>query len=365
VIVADQIPVKLAPEIIKNTNLKIVHRLVAADDRTALAGSMIMSDRQARALATLTRGQAVVFAEPDDAPVLVDVPSAKGSSVPDNARVKRHMAALPMASSHDTPSTAAVSTDAMTPARIAAESAAREFAGDRLFRREFVRLVVSIAENDGALDRLWSDLVLRAQGRLRAGMELTVFLTSLVEHASAWLAKRRGAQGGWSYSDTAGFRNSLTSVLLSTLEGREAGLALAAFRALTDRLHTRDVDPFPGCSAVCPQHPRRCLYRFAVSDAIDGSQASLVDDWNAAYAGGGTTGALSFLSTHASAIIEEHPEHEAATTRVRLCYAQHMLASQFPADHKLILDTLLPAEHGAATLPPEFVGSDPERPATP
>src|SRR6202007_2335742 len=37
VIVADQVPVKLAPDVIKNTNLKIVHRIVAEDDRTVLA----------------------------------------------------------------------------------------------------------------------------------------------------------------------------------------------------------------------------------------------------------------------------------------------------------------------------------------
>jgi Helicase HerA, central domain len=342
VIVADQIPVKLAPEIIKNTNLKIVHRLVAADDRGALAGSMTMSERQARALATLTRGQAVVFAEPDDAPVLVEVPSAKGATVPDNVRVKRYMAASPMAGSQDPLPMTAVSPDGTTPARIAAEGAARTFASDQLFRREFARLVVSIAEDDGALGRLWSDLVLRAQGQFRAGTDRTVFLRTLIQHASAWLASRRGMQGGWSFSDTAALRDSVQSVLLSKLEGRDAGPALDTFRALTDRLHARDVDPFPGCSHICADHRRRCLYRFAVSDAIETSHAALLDDWNAAYADGGRPAALSFLSTQASALIEGHPDHAAATTRVQLCVAQHMLASQFPADHQLILETLLP-----------------------
>ena len=38
VVVADQVPVRLAPDVLKNTGLKIAHRTVAADDRGALAG---------------------------------------------------------------------------------------------------------------------------------------------------------------------------------------------------------------------------------------------------------------------------------------------------------------------------------------
>ncbi len=53
---ADQVPVKLAPDVIKNTNLKIVHRIVAEDDRKVLAGTMVMNERQSNALATLTVG---------------------------------------------------------------------------------------------------------------------------------------------------------------------------------------------------------------------------------------------------------------------------------------------------------------------
>src|SRR5260221_11916547 len=36
VMVAEQIPSKLAPDVLKNTNLKIVHRLIAKDDRESM-----------------------------------------------------------------------------------------------------------------------------------------------------------------------------------------------------------------------------------------------------------------------------------------------------------------------------------------
>src|SRR5207237_161614 len=53
VILAEQVPRKLAPDAIKNTNLKVMHRVVAADDRAILAGSANMTEEQSRRLSTL------------------------------------------------------------------------------------------------------------------------------------------------------------------------------------------------------------------------------------------------------------------------------------------------------------------------
>lgn len=39
--IAEQIPTKLAPDTLKNTNLKIVHRTVAREDREAVGKAMI------------------------------------------------------------------------------------------------------------------------------------------------------------------------------------------------------------------------------------------------------------------------------------------------------------------------------------
>ena len=73
IVVVDQVPTKLAPDVIKNTNLKIAHRIVEEADRKVLAGSMSMSASQMTALASLARGEAAVFGDGDDAPVLVHV----------------------------------------------------------------------------------------------------------------------------------------------------------------------------------------------------------------------------------------------------------------------------------------------------
>jgi hypothetical protein len=59
-IVADQIPANLAPDIIKNSNVKIVHRLTAPDDRSAVAAATGLSDSQSQHLVALRPGTAVI-----------------------------------------------------------------------------------------------------------------------------------------------------------------------------------------------------------------------------------------------------------------------------------------------------------------
>ncbi len=72
-IIADQIPNKLIPDVIKNTNIKIVHRLFAADDRHAIGDTMGLTDRQKNFLPLLQQGQAVVYCGGWHAPILTQV----------------------------------------------------------------------------------------------------------------------------------------------------------------------------------------------------------------------------------------------------------------------------------------------------
>ena len=46
----DQVPTRLIPDAIKNTNLKITHRLVAEDDCKAIGESMGLSEEQRKLL---------------------------------------------------------------------------------------------------------------------------------------------------------------------------------------------------------------------------------------------------------------------------------------------------------------------------
>ncbi|HLK73636.1 MAG TPA: ATP-binding protein [Streptosporangiaceae bacterium] len=73
-IIAEQIPSKLIPDVIKNTAVKIVHRLPAADDRQAVGATMNLTEDQSAYLVTLTPGEAAVFTDGMDYPLLTRMP---------------------------------------------------------------------------------------------------------------------------------------------------------------------------------------------------------------------------------------------------------------------------------------------------
>ena len=72
-VIAEQIPARLAPDAIKNTAVKITHRLPAADDREVVGATMNVTPAQSRYLVTLPPGQAAVFTDGMDFPVLVRI----------------------------------------------------------------------------------------------------------------------------------------------------------------------------------------------------------------------------------------------------------------------------------------------------
>lgn len=74
IFIADQVPTKLAPDTLKNTNLKIVHRTVAKEDRDFVGHAMNMTDAQIEYLSSLRRGYAAVYAEGDNSPKYVKLP---------------------------------------------------------------------------------------------------------------------------------------------------------------------------------------------------------------------------------------------------------------------------------------------------
>lgn len=73
-VIADQIPSKLLPDVIKNTAAKVVHRLPAQDDREAVGATMNITAAQSEYLVTLKPGEAAVFTDGMDYPLLVRMP---------------------------------------------------------------------------------------------------------------------------------------------------------------------------------------------------------------------------------------------------------------------------------------------------
>jgi uncharacterized protein len=74
VVIAEQIPAKLVPDAIKNTALKVLHRLPAADDRQLVGATMNLDAEQSRQVVSLQPGEAAVFTDGMDRPMRVLVP---------------------------------------------------------------------------------------------------------------------------------------------------------------------------------------------------------------------------------------------------------------------------------------------------
>ena len=95
VVISDQVLIRLVPVLIKNTNLKIAHRVVAEDDRLALASSMSTNELQANSLVTLKIGEAAVRSIGDDYPLLVKMDQVKelssNTTLPTSLELKRLM----------------------------------------------------------------------------------------------------------------------------------------------------------------------------------------------------------------------------------------------------------------------------------
>ena len=74
IVVAEQIPAKLVPDVVKNTALKVLHRLPAHDDRQVVGAAMNLDDDQSRQVVSLRPGEAAVFADGMDRPLRIRVP---------------------------------------------------------------------------------------------------------------------------------------------------------------------------------------------------------------------------------------------------------------------------------------------------
>ncbi len=65
--IIDQVPTKLIPDVIKNTNYKICHRMTAIDDCAVMAQSLALREDQKGIIPTLEQGHAIIAGDLDDA----------------------------------------------------------------------------------------------------------------------------------------------------------------------------------------------------------------------------------------------------------------------------------------------------------
>jgi hypothetical protein len=345
VLISDQVPVRLDPQVIKNTNLKIAHRVVASDDRKALAGAMAMDERQERAISVLGVGQAALFSEGDDSPILVQVQNAKlDLPIPANEEVRDHRRVFDTTAGTEGrmgPSTACTEACRDDPA---ACRAARTIAADPQFAESFDRFVLSAIEDAAAFDRLWPEIAGLVDGRAPARVAKEALMRCMAPHASALYAARRGAQDAWTYSDTAKLQDLLARAVEALADGDGGGAAAGELRTFARQLLARPYPPFPLCERICTQQPPVCIYRRAAQGLVPGPRLRELwfeaeqDDFAAAQTDGAHTREETWSAAMDAAgrLVEfPYPEWDEAlrdqvatsARRSALCYAQQVLAS--------------------------------------
>ncbi|MFJ5900814.1 hypothetical protein ACIQFZ_36600 [Streptomyces sp. NPDC093064] len=175
-------------------------------------------------------------------------------------------------------------------------------------------------------------------------------LRCVAAHAPDWYAARRGAQAGWSYTDTLGYADRLRSALLAPDDARTSAVEL--FRTYATARHECDVLPYPRCDRICPDHT--CLYHGAVADIVEAGRYeatwSQADDSDRA---DGTRDATWHACDLAAYELLEYPPDDAtpeqiaqindSRRRAGLCFAQQMLAAdsnELPRSSRSIIDNL-------------------------
>jgi DNA helicase HerA-like ATPase len=81
IIIADQLPTGVAAEVVKNTNVKIAHRLVSADDRKDIGQSMLLDSFQIEEIARLNPGESFLYMEGWYRPRSVKIPEKNSGKV--------------------------------------------------------------------------------------------------------------------------------------------------------------------------------------------------------------------------------------------------------------------------------------------
>ncbi len=299
VLVAEQIPSKLAPDVLKNTNLKIVHRLIAQDDRQSIGQTMNLNEAQQMHLGILEPGMAEVYAEGADHAYLVRMENYKRRLAPltDNelkqisreyASTRPYQLILEM-HEYDLPKSANGDIDP-TVYLIAGRLLTFEMSR-RIWARLLFCLVMRPTNVPGLL-HLCSEMIEEEMSYLTPEQHDAI-LRMLIVRGCAEVLHERGSRFGWTYSQVERLRLPLTRGLLGLAYVEELKRAndeskrdemlkvldksaenLMQFVNDYTTFMERRQGPFPGC-IHCPV---KCLYRSEVSSLLMPKDRQWIND---------------------------------------------------------------------------------------
>jgi len=241
-VIVDQSPTRLAPDAVRNTNLKLVHRIVAGEDRYAIARAINLDEAQQEVLVSLPRGRALAFMSGMDRPIVVAMPGAKD-----------RLTGKPTHKTH----AAETRSEPLRLSTWAPGSLAE-------LRLSFLKWMLAAAADGGgsvskaagllrARIRTASPLALRTQGMAEE------MQGEAVRDLARWTCTELGALYGWSFGDEESCEAELLDAWAAQSSAPRTGSLLAEGTTVA-------VTPYAGCAACTAP----CRYRFFAAAVLDG-----------------------------------------------------------------------------------------------
>lgn len=351
-LIAEQIPTKLASDVIKNTALKVMHRTVANDDREVMGGAMNLDKQQVRKVVALGVGEAVVHGGGrygDDNAILVQVPEAKGEgqSVPTGTEIRKAWEKFrdqhELTAIFQSYPTCRLHCDPPNPHCADARRIAEDPAVEEAFAAFIHSLVLSPLDESELPERVRElyPAVHRTmlphmtyQGEDSAQMRCTL------THALYHYMEKRGAQYSWKYEDVANMTAQLLPALVAIATGqqvnKDATQALETF-CRQYKQQCQRVGPFYGCKQVCGE---TCLYRYAVEPLA----MKLEEDFRVAAGGTNRTESINSLCKYITDQILLPVVHDTSRRQAALCFVIQQVAAWRDygwEDRRLLVDDMI------------------------
>jgi DNA helicase HerA-like ATPase len=270
-LIADQIPTKLSTDVIKNTNLKVMHRIVAEDDRRVMASSMNIQKNEAPIVSTLYPLHAVVFSEGDDGAYHIKFPYVKPSRSEKDEILTIKEAMRPYLNNQHYLSPY-ISCSQYCNNVCEFKDAGNIVQTDFRFNTSFPKLILSIIEQVGYNENLLQMFEAGNDEALRRGNILGVKLCAVLQGAENYF-ERLGRNYYWSYEDQEKLLSSFLETYLDSLKGYIENKKTNLDQEKTDKFREffRSMvigkQPTQFCKRIC--NDGTCQYRYLLEDSLD------------------------------------------------------------------------------------------------
>ena len=273
-LIAEQIPMKLASDVIKNTSLKIMHRVVAEDDRRIMGTTMNLDERGTKTITSLNVGEAAVYGEGDDGAFHVKVPyskieAKKQDKVKENETIRKIMEDP----ARDAPGLAPFEgCTEYCQAICRHRSIGNRISQDHRFTSQMPTLILSLVD-DVAEQILPQFIELGEDAGRRIGDPKAVKTCAIVQGAEIYF-ENLGSKYEWAYEDVESLKEAFLALYVDSLEkyySSNGSLSilddsrLLSFRSLYSNM-CMNKQPTKYCGEICTD--TSCLYRFNLDEAL-------------------------------------------------------------------------------------------------